>query len=158
MLEEYEITHYLDSKEFKENLKKKDYDKLKRYKGNVYTGMRVGGTHYWNYNNGKWYEVKLSPEKWNITFNSLKKRYHNAPINSGASIGTKYHWYIIADQVAEKLDSDSYMTTMKGFKYKIGHQRPNWKHFSYEYPEQDSYKQKVIEILENTLKQLKEER
>jgi len=157
MSEEYEITRFLNSKKFKEKFDEKEYDKIKKYKGNTYTGMRVGGRHYWNYDNGKWYEVKTSPEKWNITFNSIKRRYHKAPINSGASIGTKYHWYIIADQIAEKLDSNSYMTTMKGLKFKIGHQRPYWKNFSYEYPEKQSYKQRVIEVLEKTLKQLKGE-
>ncbi|MFO7796554.1 MAG: hypothetical protein ACQERB_01480 [Promethearchaeati archaeon] len=157
MSEEYEITHFLNSNEFKEKFDNKEYNTLKKYKGKTYTGMRVGGKHYWNYDNGKWYEVKTSPEKWNITFNSIKRRYHKSPINSGASIGTKYHWYIIADQIAEKLDSNSYMTTMKGLKFKIGHQRPHWKHFSYKYPEQLSYKQRVIEILEKTLKQLKGE-
>ena len=46
---------------------------------------------------------------------------------------------------------------MKGVKFKIGHKRPHWKSFSYAYPEQISYKERVINILEQILKKLKEE-
>lgn len=155
MSEEYEITHFLNSEELKEKQRNNKYDRLKKYGNKKYTGMKVGGKHYWRYDEGKWYEVKKSPDEWKITFNCVKQRYHKAPINSGASVGTKYHWYIIADQIAEKLDANSYITMMKGLKYKIGHQRPYWKNFSYKYPEQKSYKQKVIEVLERTLVQLK---
>lgn len=155
MSEEYEITRYLNSKQWEEKRNRKQYNKLKSYGKEKYTGMQVGGKHYWSYEDGKWFEIKKSPDEWKITFNCIKQRYNKAPAKSGARVGTKYHWYIIADQIAEKLDANSYMTTMKGVKYKIGHQRPYWKSFSYEYPEQDSYKQKVIDVLERTLAQLK---
>ncbi|MHA1805382.1 MAG: hypothetical protein ACTSU4_12770, partial [Promethearchaeota archaeon] len=85
----------------------------------------------------------------------VKKRMNPAPFNSGAKIGTKYHWYILADQFATKLDPNSYMTIMRGVKFKIGHKRPHWKKFSYEYPQQLSYKERIINILEETLKRLK---
>ena len=120
--------------------------------------MRIGGSHKWHYNNGKWYETKLAPDMWQFSFHSLKTRFYNAPINSGAKVQTKYHWYIIADQIASKLDNNSYKTEMKGFKYKIGHKRPNWRNFSYEYPEQESYKERVIKILEDTLIKLKNDK
>jgi len=131
------------------------YDKLKTYNNKVYTGMKVGGTHFWHYDNGKWNETKMAPDKWTFNFNSLKTRAHLAPNNSGASIQTKYHWYIIADQIATKIDSNSYMTTMKGVKFKVGHKRPYWKAFSYKYPEQESYRERIIRILEKTLNELK---
>ena len=134
------------------------YDTLKRFNNQIYSGMRIGGSHKWHYNNGKWYETKLAPDMWQFSFQSIKTRFHNAPINSGAKVKTKYHWYIIADQIASKLDNNSYMTNMKGFKYKIGHKRPNWRNFSYDYPEQESYKQRVIKILEDTLIKLKNDK
>lgn len=134
------------------------YDSLKKFNDHVYSGMRIGGSHKWNYNNGKWFETKLTPEVWEFAFQSVKTRFHNAPINTGAKLKTKYHWYIIADQIATKLDSNSYITDMKGFKYKIGHKRPNWRDFSYTYPEQESYKERIIKILENTLDKLRNER
>ena len=117
--------------------------------------MKIGNSHSWNYNNGKWFETKITPEKWNFTFNSVKTRHNLAPTNSGASIGTKYHWYIIADQIATKIDPNSYETEMKGIKLKVGHKRPYWRKFSYNYPDQTCYKERIIEILENRIMELK---
>ena len=133
------------------------YNSLKKYNNNIYTGMRVGGSHLWNYTNGKWHETKREPDKWSFKFESVKTRINPAPINTGASINTKFHWYIIADQIATKIDNNSYMTSMKGVKFKIGHKRPYWKTFSYNYPKQPSYKEKIIEILEEILTELKKE-
>ncbi len=56
-----------------------------------------------------------------------------------------------------KLNKDEYETTMHGLKYKIGHKRPYWKGFSYIYKEQKSYRQKLIEILRDTLFKLEQE-
>ena len=131
------------------------YDELKTYGNKIYTGMKVGRSHFWNYNNGKWNETKLAPDRWTFNFNSLKTRAYAAPANSGATVQTKYHWYIIADQMATKIDSNSYMTSMNGVKFKVGHKRPHWRTFSYNYPEQESYKERIIKILENILHDLK---
>jgi len=131
------------------------YNTFKVHGKKIYTGMRVGGSHHWNYNEGKWFETKEAPDKWNFKFDSIKTRINPAPNNSGANINTKFHWYIIADQIATKIDSNSYKTSMKGVKFKIGHKRPYWKAFSYMYPEQISYKEKIINILERILADLK---
>ncbi len=136
----------------------KIYDKLKEHNGQIYTGMKIGGSHKWHYNNGAWFETKVAPSQWTFNFQSTKTRFHSAPINSGAKLNTKYHWYIIADQIASKLDSNSYITNMKGIKFKIGHKRPNWKKFSYQYPDQESYKERIIKILESVLVRLRNER
>jgi len=133
-----------------------DYNSIKSYNNNLYTGMVIGGTHQWNYTDGKWNEVKKAPDRWNFSFNSIKTRMHAAPLNTGAQIGTKFHWYIMADQIATKLNTNSYMTQMKGIKFKIGHKRPHWKTFSYNYPGQQSYKERLISTLEYILKQLKQ--
>ncbi|MHA2196297.1 MAG: hypothetical protein ACXABO_11990 [Promethearchaeota archaeon] len=117
--------------------------------------MRVGSSHSWNYNKGKWFETKESPDKWKFTFDSLKTRIKPAPQNTGASINTSYHWYIIADQIATKITPNAYNTSMSGIKFKIGHKRSYWRNFSYEYPEQITYKERVIQILEEILQQLK---
>ena len=132
------------------------YNALKKFNDKIYTGMTIGDSHCWNYNNGKWIETKTAPDRWKINFESLKTRVKSAPLNTGALRGTKFHWYIIADQIAKKVDSNSYMTSMKGVKFKVGHKRPHWKTFSYNYPEQLSYKERLIEILEYILKKLKE--
>ena len=103
----------------------------------------------------KWKETKETPEIWSFNFNSMKTRFNSAPMNSGAAIKTKYHWYIIADQIATKINNNSYMTSMKGFKFKVGHKRPYWKTFSYNYPEQPGYKERIIKILSDTLDKMK---
>ncbi|MFX1592784.1 MAG: hypothetical protein ACFFCL_08840 [Promethearchaeota archaeon] len=131
------------------------YNSLKKYNNRIYTGMSVGGSHHWKYNDGNWFETKETPDKWSFRFASIKTRINPAPSNTGASINTKFHWYIIADQIATKIDNNSYMTSMKGIKFKIGHKRPYWRDFSYNYPEQLSYKEKVIKILEEILWELK---
>ena len=132
------------------------YDDLKTYNGQVYTGMRIGGSHYWIYPNGKWKETKLQPDKWEFSFDSIKRRNISSGNNTGAAKGTTYHWYIIADQMATKLDNDSYRTTMKGLKFKVGHKRPYWRSFSYDYDDRLSYSKRISQVLEETLQQLKE--
>ena len=132
------------------------YDTFKIHDKKIYTGMKVGGSHSWNYNNGKWFEIKKAPDKWTFTFDSLKTRITPAPKNTGATRKTKFHWYIIADQIATKIDENSYMTSMKGVKFKIGHKRPYWRTFSYNYPNAlFTHKERVIQILEEMLKELK---
>ena len=134
-----------------------NYNELKEYNGQVYTGMLIGSSHNWNYPNGKWHETKLAPDKWKFEFEAIKRRERASPNNTGASKGTTYHWYILADQKATKLDNDSYQTLMNGLKFKIGHKRPHWRSFSYEYDEQLSYREKIIRVLEETLNELKKE-
>ncbi|MFX1280582.1 MAG: hypothetical protein ACFFA3_14490 [Promethearchaeota archaeon] len=131
------------------------YDSLKIHDNKIYTGMKVGNSHSWTYNNGKWFETKITPDKWIISFDSLKTRLTPAPEKSGVRRKTRFHWYIIADQIATKINENSYMTSMKGVKYKIGHKRPDWRTFSYNYPNQLSYKELIIKILEDTLQKLK---
>ncbi|MHA1727854.1 MAG: hypothetical protein ACTSWY_03900, partial [Promethearchaeota archaeon] len=123
--------------------------------GKRYSGMRIGSGHNWDYNNGKWVETKRAPDKWEIKFDCVKTRHHNAPENSGCEVGSKFHWLILADQTATKLDSNSYNTTMRGMKFKMGHKRPYWRKWNYEYKEQISYKERIIEYLEDTVKKLK---
>ena len=134
------------------------YDNFKTHENKIYTGMRVGGSHDWNYTNGKWYETKEAPDRWSFAFDSIKTRINPAPTNSGASIKTKFHWYIIADQIATKLDANSYMTSMKGVKFKVGRKRPYWRAFSYKYPNQIGYKERIINILEDAIRRLKAEK
>ncbi|MGV9172637.1 MAG: hypothetical protein ACOC44_11780 [Promethearchaeia archaeon] len=133
------------------------YNSLKEHNGKIYTGMKVGSSHRWFYKDGTWIETKKAPNKWEIKFDCMKHRAHKAPRHSGATINTKYHWYILADQMAKKLDANTYMTSMKGVKFKMGHKRPNWRDFSYTYSDQKSYKEQLIVILESMLQKLRAE-
>lgn len=134
-----------------------EYDTLKEFKGRSYSGMAVGGHHSWAYPDGKWRERKVAPDKWEFTFESVKRRIRSAPVGSGAAPGTQYYWYIVADQKVKKVDQDSYTTLMKGLKYKIAHKRPHWQKWNTYYPGQMGAKGRILSVLEETVAQLKEE-
>ena len=134
--------------------KRKHFNALKDFKGTKYTGMSIGGTHNWKYDNGIWNEMKISPTQWTFEFACAKNRMHQAPFGTGALNGTEYHWYIIADQKVIKLDENNYNTLMFGAKFKVGHKRPHWKRWSYNFKHM-SYEDIIIEILQSVIDKLK---
>ncbi|KAJ5161299.1 hypothetical protein N7492_006691 [Penicillium capsulatum] len=117
------------------------YNDLKKYKGQLYSGMAIGGSHTWNYDPGTWKETKEEPDLWRIEYQTNKRRARNAPRGSGAAPGTEYHWLIVAHQVRDivpamskikqqdlmaiqhvrKIDANTYETKMTGSKYKLAH-------------------------------------
>jgi hypothetical protein len=101
----------------------KSYNKFKKFKGKTYTGAKVGRGQRWHYAVGEWKERKITPERWQFSYNVGKRRTGNAPEGSGAPIGTQYHWFIIADQIVKKLDANNYSTEMIGTKFKVAHKR-----------------------------------
>ncbi len=133
------------------------FDDLKVHNGKQYSGMAVGSSHQWNYPNGVWEETKIDADRWQFKFTAIKGRKVASPENSGAPINTGYHWLIIADQRVIKINKDEYQTIMEGSKFKMGHRRAHWKNWSYAYPGQQTYRQKLIQILEETLLKLQEE-
>jgi len=133
------------------------YDDLKEFNGAKYSGMPIGGAHNWLYPNGLWREKKVAPDEWVFEFECTKGRRNAAPTNSGAKQGTGFNWFIVADQKAVKANTDQYQTIMHGSKFKVGHKRPYWRGWSYEYPEQLSYRQRVIQILQQALERLEKE-
>jgi hypothetical protein len=133
------------------------YDDIKEFEGRKYTGMSVGGAHTWIYPKGIWRERKVAPDRWEFAFSSIKERERSAPVGSGVPPNTQYHWYILAHQRVRKVDQDSYSTFMHGVKYKLAHKRPHWRKWSSQYPQQPSEREKVIAILQETLRQLREE-
>ena len=134
------------------------YDDLKEYKGKKYTGMAIGDVHIWNYEHAIWKEQKIAPDLWKLEFNATKgRRGRSAPEGSGASKGTQFHWFIAANQIARKVDADHYETFMTGLKKKIGHKRPYWKQFSYDYPEQRGRNQEIAAFLRQATRYFIEE-
>lgn len=108
----------------------KSYNQFKEFEGKKYTGMKVGRTHKWYYDKGEWKEKKLTPDKWQFSYNVTKRRAGNAPEGSGVPVGTEYHWYILANQNVKKLDANNYTTSMIGLKYKLAHKRAERKNWS----------------------------
>lgn len=133
------------------------FNDLKTFEGKPYSGMSIGSSHLWDYPNGTWEETKLAPDKWQFVFKSIKSRKVAAPENSGVPLNTGYHWFIMADQRVMKTTKDVYQTIMEGAKFKMGHRRPYWKNWSYAYPGQLSYRQRLIQILKETLLKLEQE-
>jgi hypothetical protein len=99
------------------------YNRFKEYKGQQYTGMKVGRSHKWYYDQGVWKEKKITPDRWEFAYDVTKRRAGKAPEGSGVPVGTEYHWLIVADQVVRKLNANDYSTEMSGIKFKIAHKR-----------------------------------
>ncbi|EGC48083.1 conserved hypothetical protein [Histoplasma capsulatum var. duboisii H88] len=94
------------------------YNALKTFKGQVYTGMAVGGSHTWEYQPGLWHETKEEPDLWKIDYRAMKRRAgrRRAPQGTGAAFGTEFHWFIVAPQFVRKLDANTSETRMAGSK------------------------------------------
>ena len=100
------------------------YNRAKEYNGRQYTGMTIGRTHHWLYDKNSWKEKKVTPDKWEFTYATTKRRKgQGAPERSGAPVGTGYHWFILAHQYVEKLNANDYSTQMVGLKFKLAHKR-----------------------------------
>jgi hypothetical protein len=138
-----------------DNTKRKTpaYNRFKQYQGRSYTGMRIGGTHKWNYDQGEWRERKLSPEEWEIFYQTVKRRAKRAPEESGAPVGTGYNWLIVAHQRVDKLDANSYMTWMEGRKFKVAHKRAGNQAWN---ASEKNQRKKVIRHLERMIEALKQ--
>jgi hypothetical protein len=54
---------------------------------------------------GEWKEKKITPDKWEFTYATNKRRAWQAPEGSGIPVGTEYHWYILAHQKPLTLQS-----------------------------------------------------
>jgi hypothetical protein len=130
----------------------KSYNQFKEFEGKKYTGMKVGRTHKWYYDKGEWKEKKLTPDKWQFTYNVTKRRAGNAPEGSGVPVGTEYHWYILANQSVKKLDANNYTTSMIGLKYKLAHKRAERNNWS---SSDNAQRKKLIEILEELIEKVK---
>lgn len=134
------------------------YDDVKEHEGRRYSGMPVGAGHRWVYPDGRWSETKDAPDRWSFTFASDKRRSRPAPEGSGASPGTRYHWYILAHQRVRKVDANTYRTRMEGLKYKLAHKRPGWRRWNTEYPDQRSREARLVAALEEALERARERR
>ena len=147
-----------ESNQKKQNGVKKDisksYNQFKEFQGKNYTGMKVGRTHKWYYDKGEWKEKKVTPDKWQFSYDVTKRRAGNAPEGSGVPVGTEYHWYILADQNVKKLDANNYTTSMIGLKYKLAHKRADRNNWSLS---DNAQRKRLIEVLEALIENMKME-
>ena len=99
------------------------YNEFKEYEGRRYTGMQIGRSHKWYYDQGEWKETKITPDLWQISYAVTKRRAGRAPEGSGVPVGTAYHWYVLAHQNVAKQTANDYTTSLTGIKFKIAHKR-----------------------------------
>jgi hypothetical protein len=99
------------------------YNDFKEYEGQRYTGMTIGRSHKWYYDQGEWKKKKITPDLWQISYAVTKRRAGHAPEGSGVPTGTEYHWYILAHQNTTKRSANDYTTSLTGLKFKIAHKR-----------------------------------
>ena len=50
------------------------YNEFKEYEGQRYTGMKIGRSHKWYYDQGEWKETKITPDLWQISYAVTKRR------------------------------------------------------------------------------------
>ncbi|QSS59175.1 hypothetical protein I7I51_08607, partial [Histoplasma capsulatum] len=131
------------------------FNALKTFKGQVYTGMAVGGSHTWEYQPGLWHETKKEPDLWKIDYRATKQRAgrRRAPQGTGAAVGTEYHWFIVAHQFVRKLDANTYETRMAGSKYKLAHRRAGAGRWSV--PSVKGQREREVELLKDAGRRVK---
>src|SRR5687768_12993275 len=131
------------------------YSDEKSHGSAKYHGMKVGGQHSWTYLDGQWTERKIAPDRWEVTFSSLKRRNRKAPANSGAEVGSGYHWLIVAHQWVDKLDANTYATQMEGAKYLIAFKKPDWPVWNTQFRNSKRHaKEKTIAALEDMIRRI----
>ncbi|KAL3491761.1 hypothetical protein BJX62DRAFT_236837 [Aspergillus germanicus] len=123
------------------------YNALKSYKGQYYSGMAVGGSHTWNYDQGVWKETKEEPDLWRIDYRTNKRRARRAPQGSGAPVGTEYHWLIVGHQHVKKVDANTYETVLEGSKYKLAYKSASSNTWSV--PTLKKQREREVELLDD---------
>jgi hypothetical protein len=127
------------------------YNKFKLHNGKQYTGMKIGRSHKWYYDQGIWKEKKITPDQWEIEYKVAKRRAGKAPEGSGAPVGTEYNWYILSKQWVKKLDANTYDTEMTGQKFKLAHKRFDSEKWS---SSDKAQRRKLIKILQQMIAEL----
>ncbi|MCW3108231.1 MAG: hypothetical protein JWQ09_2737 [Segetibacter sp.] len=130
------------------------YDEFKQFEGQAYTGMKIGRSHKWNYDQGEWKETKITPDLWEISYAVTKRRAGHAPEGSGVPVGTEYHWYILAHQNVRKLNANDYTTSMTGLKFKLAHKRADKDKWS---ASAKAQRKRLVKLLQEIIAQLETE-
>ena len=130
------------------------YDEFKQYEGQRYTGMKVGRSHKWYYDQGEWKETKITPDLWQISYAVTKRRAGRAPEGSGVPVGTEYHWYILGHQNVCKLNANDYTTSLTGLKFKIAHKRADTGKWS---ASQKAQRRRMIKFLHDVIDDLEKQ-
>lgn len=132
------------------------YGEEKESGGLRYRGMRVGGVHRWTYPDGKWTERKVTPQRWDVAFTSRKVRRNKAPDNSGAEVGSGYHWLVVAHQWVGKMDDNTYATHLEGTKHLLAFRKAGWQGWTTQQRGHTSARLRAIMALEELVAELRD--
>ena len=130
------------------------YDEFKEYEGQRYTGMKIGRSHRWHYDQGDWKETKITPDLWPVSYAVTKRRAGRAPEGSGVPVGTEYHWYVLAHQNVAKQSANDYTTSLTGLKFKIAHKRAGSEKWS---ATPKTQRKRMIMFLQNVIADLEKQ-
>ena len=130
------------------------YNEFKDYEGQRYTGMKIGRSHKWYYDQGEWKEKKITPDLWQVNYAVTKRRAGRAPEGSGVPVGTEYHWYVLAHQNVAKQTANDYTTSLTGLKFKIAHKRADSQKWS---ATPRTQRKRMIMFLRNVLADLEKQ-
>jgi hypothetical protein len=130
------------------------YDEFKEYEGQKYTGMKIGRSHKWYYDEGEWREKKITPDLWQIDYAVTKRRAGRAPEGSGVPVGTEYHWYILAHQNVRKVNANDYTTALSGLKFKVAHKRADAEKWS---ATSKTQRKRMIKFLKDVITDLEQQ-
>ena len=130
------------------------YDDFKEFEGRKYTGMKIGRSHKWYYDQGEWKEKKITPDLWQVSYAVTKRRAGHAPEGSGVPVGTEYHWYILAHQNVRKLNADDYTTSLTGLKFKVAHKRADSEKWS---ATPKTQRKRMVKFLQDMIEQLEQQ-
>jgi len=130
------------------------YNQMKQFEGRRYTGMKIGRSHKWYYDQGEWKEKKITPDEWHIEYAVKKRRAGRAPEGSGVPVGTEYHWYILADQIVTKLNANDYSTAMTGVKFKLAHKRADHEKWS---ASERAQRRRLVKFLREMIDRIEQE-
>jgi hypothetical protein len=130
------------------------YNEFKEFEGQRYTGMAIGRSHKWYYDQGEWKEKKITPDLWQISYAVTKRRAGRAPEGSGVPVGTEYHWYVLAHQNVHKLNANDYTTSLTGLKFKIAHRRADTEKWS---ATPKTQRKRMIKFLQDVIKDLEQQ-
>src|SRR5687768_5013152 len=130
------------------------YNEFKDHEGQRYTGMKIGRSHKWYYDQGEWKETKITPDLWQISYAVTKRRAGRAPEGSGVPVGTEYHWYILAHQNVTKLNANAYTTSLAGLKFKIAHKRAGSEKWS---ATEKTQRKRMIKFLQEVIEDLEQQ-
>ena len=130
------------------------YNEFKVYEGQRYTGMKIGRSHKWYYDQGQWKETKITPDLWQVSYAVTKRRAGHAPEGSGVPVGTEYHWYVLAHQNVAKQNANDYTTSLTGLKFKIAHKRAGSEKWS---ATPKTQRKRMIMFLQNVIADLEKQ-